>query len=256
MDAQLNELLKVDRAEIEEVDPISELDDEVESEDEPNLLSEDKLETSVPDHEGSSEREDSLVARNMASPSIEQSPMRETVAGPPASYVIVDLGDCSSSASRFHDEDYRETLRLMAQKILSAQGPIREDVLASQIARAHGFKRTGGKIRDHILGQIQGCPATDEGSGRFLWSWDHPIEASIPFRLPADDLDLKENRSIAEISIAELCGLVQSNFGEMGMADDPVVFLARKIGVGRVSQVARTRIADAIDRARELGDVT
>ena len=249
LDGQLSELLKVDREEKEDVDSSGELDGELEPEDDPELLSEDELETSLQGSESSSEREESLVARSMVSPSSDQSPMNQTAAVPLASYRVVDLGDCSSESSRFHDADYRETLRLMAQKVLVAQGPIREELLASQIARAHGFKRTGAKIRDHILAQVKGCPATDEGSGRFLWSWDRPVEASIPFRFSTDDIEV---RSIADISIAELCGLVQSNFEDMIKADDSVVFLARKIGVGRVSQVARTRIADAIDRAREL----
>ena len=256
LDEQLSGLLEADRAEPEEVDSSSEnLDDELEPGEDLALQSEDESEASEKPDKNSGERQESLVAGSMAPANTEPTPEKQTAAAPPATYVVLDLGDCSPASSRFHDADYCETLRLMSQKILSAQGPIREDVLASQIARAHGFKRTGAKIRDHILGQIQGCPATDEGSGRFLWSWDHPIEASIPFRLPADDLDPKENRSIAEISIAELCGLVQSNFSEMNLVDDAVVFLARKVGIGRVSQTARARIAEAIDRARELGDV-
>ena len=64
-----------------------------------------------------------------------------------------------------------------------------------------------------------------------------------------------ENRRIAEISIAELCGLIQASFAEVNSADDAVVFIARKIGIGRVSQTARTRIADALERARDLVDV-
>lgn len=169
------------------------------------------------------------------------------------SYEIFELGDLSPDADRFHDNDYRETIRSMSQKILKIQGPIREDVLASQIARAHGFKRTGARIRDHVLEQIKGCPATDESSGRFLWSWDQTIKPSIPFRHPLSEaLNRKDCRSVAEISIAELCGLVQSKFEAMETADDSVVFLAREIGIGRVSQAARTRIADAIERAREL----
>jgi very-short-patch-repair endonuclease len=252
LDEQLNELLEIDRTGTVEVDSFSELDDDLEPDEDVALQSE----TFVKPQDQSKEKEESLVVRRMATSGSKLAPEKQTAAVSLATYIVLDLGDCSSAANQFHDADYRETLRSMSQKILNAQGPIREDVLASQIARAHGFKRTGAKIRDHILEQIRGCPATEEGSGRFLWSWDHPIEASIPFRLPADELDSKERRSIAEISVAELCGLVQSSFKEISMVDDPVVFLARKIGVGRVSQPARARIADAISRARELRDVT
>ena len=164
-----------------------------------------------------------------------------------AIYHPFELADCSIDEPRFFETDYRETIRSMAVSILAAQGPVREDLLASQISRAHGYKRTGSKIRDHILEQIKGCPATDEGSGRFLWSWEQTIEPIIPFRYCDKD---SSGRSIAEISVAELCGLVRDRFGEMEQQPDAVVFIARSIGVGRVSQAARERLAEAIDRVR------
>ncbi len=260
LDMLLNELLEIDRAETNEVDSDSEeYNEELEPDEDLALPFAEELNASPQSEKGtrdSSDREESLVAGNAALAKPELTQEMQTTKLSSATYVILDLGDCSAASSRFHDDDYRETLQLMSQKILSAQGPIREDLLASQIARSHGFKRTGAKIRDHILAQIKDCPSTDESSGRFLWSWDHPIEAIIPFRFSIGGIDPKENRSIAEISIAELCGLVHVNLAKMNESDDPVVFLARKAGVGRVSQIARARIADAIDRVRQLGGVT
>lgn len=260
LDEQLTEILEADRSAVDADESEAELD-EVASEilddtDSDSDFGEELKETVLLDEsESSFEPPDAKQEAQLAHHTPEQtkdSPSTK-VSIEKEIYTIVELGDLSAAAGRFHDDDYRETIRTMSQNILNLQGPIREDVLASQIARAHGFKRTGAKIRDHVLNQIKGCPATDESSGRFLWSWDQTIEPSIPFRYPSsENLDSKGCRSVAEISIAELCGLVQSNFAAMENADDSVVFLAREIGIGRVSQTARTRIADAIERAREL----
>jgi len=257
LDEQLNKLLEIDRSETdEEVIDISL--DEVDVQPVENdvlALEEELVLTSHAEQESKNEskEDDELQLESAAFLGLQTMEKTEPKTHVSTTYDILDLGDCSSDSDRFHDDDYRESIRLMSQRILSQQGPIREDMLASQIARAHGFKRTGAKIRDHILAQIKDCPSTGEVSGRFLWSWDHPIEASIPYRHASDDsLARKENRTIPEISIAELCGLVRSNFLEMNNADDPVVFLARKVGIGRVSQTARIRISNAIERAREM----
>ena len=168
---------------------------------------------------------------------------------PSAVYRVAKLDDCSPDSARFFESDYRETIRDMALEILAAQGPVREDLLAAQIARAHGFRRTGSKIRNHILAQIKDCPSTSETSGRFLWSWEQTIEPLIDFRVGEI---VNEARSIAEISVAELCGLVRELFDEMEDETDAVVFIARRMGVGRVSQSARERLAEAIERYRDL----
>jgi len=257
LDEKLSELLEIDRTEESDVDPDSQGNNEDQEIDDDDLAlpAGDELpaSTDVADQlQQPGEPKESLVEENPAQAKTELTLAKQTAKQPPATYLTVYLGDCSSESNRFHDDDYRDTLRQMSQKILSTQGPIREDLLASQVARAHGFKRTGTKIRDHILAQIKDCPSTNESSGRFLWSWQQTIEPCIAFRHPPDGID--QSRSISEISIAELCGFVLSKFDEMERSDDAVVFLARQIGIGRVSQAARTRIADAIQRARELRD--
>ncbi len=257
LDEQLSELLEADRAEDDETADESKVESELQpiddaeqdSEDDGSNDAGDLSSDNSTDTDNSVDRIESLVASN--APPLDASSEQEPTSAPPT-YDVVDLGDCTVASARFHDGDYQTTLRDMALKILNTQGPIREDMLASQIARAHGFKRTGAKIRDHVLAQIKGCPATDESSGRFLWSWDQPIAPSIPFRSPADASDSAQTRNIAEISLAELCGFVQSNLAEVNASDDPVIFLARKMGIGRVSQTARARMAEAIERAREL----
>ena len=263
IDEQLNEWLELDRNPInadEEIDPSKEIvsetepaeeDIEIEKSDRGQDVSSAVInEVTQPTAELISPPKEPVVA-SLLSPVGEESTdqVDSKQPKPPARYRPVQLVDSAASASRFFENDYRETIRDMALSILAAQGPVREDLLAAQIARAHGFRRTGSKIRDHILAQIKGCPSTSESSGRFLWSWEHPIKPIVAFRF-CDDADA--SRSISEISVAELCGLVRELSREMENEADAVVFIARRMGVGRVSQAARERLAEAIDLWRDM----
>ncbi len=64
---------------------------------------------------------------------------------------------------------YRQTIRDMIAAVMAAEAPIREDILAKRIARAHGWLRTGSRIRDQIALHLRDLDRTDEQTGRFLW---------------------------------------------------------------------------------------
>jgi very-short-patch-repair endonuclease len=66
-------------------------------------------------------------------------------------YFRVNLGDAVANQDRFFDTDYADSLRQMAQAVLASQGPIRDDALVREIARAHGFARTGNRIKQRVL---------------------------------------------------------------------------------------------------------
>src|SRR3546814_8480854 len=51
---------------------------------------------------------------------------------------------------KFNDIGYRQVLRRLGVAIIDAEGPVTFDYLATRIARAHGFKRTGGQIRRQV----------------------------------------------------------------------------------------------------------
>jgi hypothetical protein len=117
-------------------------------------------------------------------------------------------------------------------------------VLAKQVARAHGFARTGTNIRNRILDLIGDVMSTDESTGRFLWATQTPTPV-VPFRAANSDED---RRSVDEISLAELAGLIQSK-SELLSESDPPVAIARSISLARLSQSARDRIEEAIGLA-------
>jgi very-short-patch-repair endonuclease len=160
-------------------------------------------------------------------------------------YTRAELPDATHEQSRFFDDGYSDQLRTMAQSILETEAPIREDVLARQVARAHGFARTGAKLRQRILDLVSDVVATEETTGRFLWNADGPLTA-VPFRYAYNE---EERRSVDEISIAELLGLIQANPQVLHEAD-PAIAYARELGLARLAQSARERLEEAISRAK------
>lgn len=147
--------------------------------------------------------------------------------------------------TRFYESDYSDQLRTIIRDLLEQQAPIRDDVLIRQVARAHGFARTGATIRKRILDLLDEVPVSEESTGRFFWTAAGP-EAVVPFRQPPS---AEHRRSLDEISLAELRGLIQSN-PRLLQADDPVAAVAKHIGVGRLNRSARDRIDEAINGSR------
>ena len=137
-------------------------------------------------------------------------------------YVRLVLGDASSNQARFFDEDYSDTLRIMAMSVLESQGPIRDDVLAREVARAHGFARTGNRIKERVLELLPNVTSTDEPVGRFLWSGPS-AQVEVPFRYSSED---GERRSLDEIAMPELLGLVREHPG-LAASNDPTIALGR-----------------------------
>ena len=161
-------------------------------------------------------------------------------------YARVQLADATDKQDHFYDPSYDDELRQMAKEVLKLEAPIRDDILAKQVARAHGFARTGANIRVRILDLLSDVVATEESTGRFLWASEEPMPI-VEFRQAGSEED---RRSVDEISIAELIGLVQS--AKTLLSDsDPAVAFARSIGLARLSQSARERIEVAIRLAVE-----
>ncbi|MGD9127334.1 MAG: DUF3320 domain-containing protein, partial [Planctomycetia bacterium] len=157
-------------------------------------------------------------------------------------YVRAELPDATINQERFFDDNYSDTLRAMATTVLNVQGPIRDDALAREVARAHGFARTGNKIKQRVLDLLPDVTVTEESTGRFLWADDLPKE-SISFRYPVND---SERRSLEEVAMPELIGLVQEH-PDLATGDDPPIALARKIGLARLASKARERLEEALD---------
>ncbi|MCU0880850.1 MAG: DUF3320 domain-containing protein, partial [Pirellulaceae bacterium] len=159
-------------------------------------------------------------------------------------YFRVNLGDAVANQDRFFDTEYADALRQMALAVLASQGPIRDDALVREIARAHGFARTGNRIKQRVLELLPDVASTVEPVGRFLWP-DANVQDLLPFRHAAAG---DERRSLDEIPMPELVGLVRE-LPVILMSEDPAIALAREIGLARLSQTGRSRLEEAISRA-------
>jgi len=101
---------------------------------------------------------------------------------------------------------------------------------------------------DRLEQLLTDLPATHESAGRFLWAPDQLAE-TIPFRHPATEDD---RRSVDEISLAELLGLIQQH-PEALTDPDPATTLARHLGISRVAKSTQARLEEVIEAAEVCG---
>jgi len=172
-------------------------------------------------------------------------PVIEHISAPPGSYRITDFSQFNADPEQFFEFGYRGTLRAMIDAVMETESPIRADILAQRIARAHGWLRTGGRIRERLDLHLDALDRTVESSGDFIWKKDSVTEL-LDYRPPAND---SARRSIADIPLAELASVVVANPALLDQTD-PVRDFARLLGLERVTAVSRSRLSEAIGRAK------
>ncbi|EJZ18621.1 DUF3320 domain-containing protein [Rhizobium sp. Pop5] len=160
-------------------------------------------------------------------------------------YRVTDLSSFRADPDQFFEFGYRDTLRGMIEVVIETESPVRTDILAQRISRAHGWLRTGGRIRERIDLHLRGLHTTKESSGEFVWKAG-AVSEIIPYRQPASE---DARRSIADIPLAELAFVVLDNPDLLDQLD-PARDLARLLGVERLAAVSRARLDEAIARAR------
>ncbi|MCR5870752.1 DUF3320 domain-containing protein [Sphingomonas sp. J344] len=84
-------------------------------------------------------------------------------------YRLTDLSGIATDPDRFFDFAYRDTLRALIAAVIESESPLRTDILYQRIARAHGWLRTGSKIRERIEMHLRDFDRTQESSGEFIW---------------------------------------------------------------------------------------
>jgi hypothetical protein len=187
-------------------------------------------------------REDALSMLRAAPASYAQT---SSVPESPAAYAPAELSAFHPDPDRFFELGYRDVLRRMIATIMVHESPLRAETLAQRISRAHGWQRTGGRIREQITMLLQDVDRTEESSGEFLWRLGAVVDI-LPFRPPANE---EARRPIVEIALAELAGAVHANPALLAETD-PARELGRLLGVERLSAGPRARLDEAIARAR------
>lgn len=162
-----------------------------------------------------------------------------------AAYRLTDLSAFDVDPDSFYDFVYRPTLQAMIDAVVATEAPLRTDILCQRIARAHGWLRTGGRIKERIEMHLKSCERTFESSGEFVWSAG-TVADFIPYRSPASE---DARRPVSDIPLAELANVVVTNNGLLE-EPDPTRELARLLGLERLAAPSRARLDEAIQRAR------
>lgn len=162
---------------------------------------------------------------------------------PPSLRVV--FGD-SMDPNRFFEPSYDNVLSKIVASLIEAEGPIHEERLARQIARMHGWQRTGARIQARVgLLATHAYGTTQEDVGRFYWPKHLADMDNVPIRKGLDKLD----RSLNEIAMPELVSLCRA-YVESGVdASSAIIQVARDLGLSRLKSGARERLELAMQQA-------
>lgn len=160
----------------------------------------------------------------------------------PVSYRKSDPLDAVASPEpdAFYSKHYDEVLGAMVSHVIHHEGPIRDEVLAQRIARAHGWVRTGNRIKSRVSEMAtQAHRHTVDDAGSFFWPAHIEHEGAVRFRRPDDAEDF---RPVDDISVKELEALARY-LVEHGMRGDELIYgMAKEIGLQKVSAQSRARL--------------
>jgi hypothetical protein len=167
---------------------------------------------------------------------------------PSSAYRIADLSTLRVDPERFFEFSYRSQIQEMVDLVMAAEAPMREDVLCQRLARAHGWQRTGARIRDQIALHLKKFDRTEETTGSFPWL---PGSSTLRVKFRSTN-DANHRRALGEIALAEPADFILSNIAVLEEDDPPLVY-ARLMQVDRLANPSRSRIEEAIAHARQFG---
>lgn len=141
-----------------------------------------------------------------------------------------------------HDDGALDSVRMesIIRTVVPAQSPIHASALAREVARQLGFKRTGNRIQaavEHIAHSLY--THSTEDVGIFFWDVGQSPETCDHFRPRQADAPCV----VDEIAMPELICLARSIKAQEG--EDPVVLMARKLGLKRLREATRPRLERA-----------
>jgi very-short-patch-repair endonuclease len=152
---------------------------------------------------------------------------------------------------RFYDDDYIFVIKQLAMEDIDSLGPITFRHVCERIARKHGFQRTGSQIRKRVWAAIskERKPEKDPNGVNIFWPKDSDSEDFIAFR----GLEIGgESRSWKQVPYPEKLGLAVSVIRKHPRADH-VEYMARQIGLARLTKPTREELEEFIKAAKLLG---
>lgn len=151
---------------------------------------------------------------------------------------------------RFFDVGYTATLEKMIAYVVEREGPVLDAALTRRIARAHGWAKAGGRIRERVdrIVRSQFRFHEEEQTGTFFWPVQLEEKSRVIFRRPDEEGAM---RSLGEICLPELAALVREMVDQGHEGETLIYAVAKEAGVGRVAHAGRQRIEKAIQFASE-----
>lgn len=142
-------------------------------------------------------------------------------------------------ADAFFEHSYDPTLLVMIAAVIGAEGPVRADVLAKRIARAHNWTRTGARIQNRVLNVAErDFPLVEECDHSFVWP-KHTDTITWPtYRRPAAG----SSRPADETALPELAALAREVKAKGMDGDDALKEMARIAGFQVMRKASRERL--------------
>jgi hypothetical protein len=125
----------------------------------------------------------------------------------------------------------------MIDYLVEKEGPVEANRLARTICKAHGWQRTGAKIRQQIDACMGENESHQEGEMTFIWA-PGTYREEVPYR-PI------EGRSTMEISRHELFGLIAAH-PELEASEDRVRDLAGMLDIKRLTATVKSYLENCL----------
>ncbi|RON51841.1 DUF3320 domain-containing protein [Pseudomonas frederiksbergensis] len=143
----------------------------------------------------------------------------------------------------FFESSYSGVLSALIEHVISEEGPILDVILARRVARAHGWVRTGSKIRERVSAMAKNTHrVTVDDLGEFYWPSRHPDVSTLVCRRPVDETGI---RPVDEICSDELLALARE-LRAKGKAGEALLHaMARELGLQKLTASSRLRLEKA-----------
>lgn len=174
----------------------------------------------------------------------------QTVSATPSQYSpteVVYYRECDPASSiqgvdpdAFFEPSYSGVLSALIAHVINEEGPILNVILARRIARAHGWVRTGSKIRERVSSMAKSTHRTTiDDVGEFYWPSHIADSSAIVCRRPGDDASI---RPVDEVCGDELAALARELLAKGKAGDVLLHSMARELGLQKLTASSRLRL--------------
>ncbi|MFZ5530529.1 MAG: DUF3320 domain-containing protein [Pseudomonadota bacterium] len=164
-----------------------------------------------------------------------------------APYPVAKLARGDRDKFLLSSEDHQ--IRAAIQQVVTAEGPVSENVIRRRVCEAYGFERAGNRIQERLQVLQRGVGKSAVENGRtFLWPAEVDLAAWQSFREAG-------GRDVGDIHVQELANIARAVLDEMVVADEPVVIKAMGtlLGIQRVTAQAQARLQQGVSHLRATG---